>query len=52
MSGVPSFCKMHAYMRRQQGMSWNTIEHKTHLEYQTLVPDLVLESNTWSLVDV
>lgn len=25
-------------------MSWNTIEHKTHLEYQTLVPDLVLES--------
>lgn len=41
---VPGAPKYRAYMRRQQGMSWNTIEHKTHLEYQTLVPDLVLES--------
>ena len=31
-------------MRRQQGTSWNTVEHKAHLEYQSLVSDLVLES--------
>ncbi|OSC36683.1 O-methyltransferase [Mycobacterium decipiens] len=41
---VPGAPKYRAYMRRQQGISWNTIEHKAHLEYQTLVPDLVLES--------
>ena len=28
----------------QQGSLWNTVEHKTHVEYQTLIPDLVLES--------
>ncbi len=32
------------YMREQQGKLWNTVEHKTHVEYQTLIPDLVLES--------
>jgi catechol O-methyltransferase len=31
-------------MREQQGTLWNTAEHKTHVEYQTLIPDLVLES--------
>jgi catechol O-methyltransferase len=31
-------------MQEQQGKGWNTIEHKTHGEYQTLVADLVLES--------
>ncbi len=31
-------------MREQQGKLWNTVEHKTHVEYQTLIPDLVLES--------
>jgi catechol O-methyltransferase len=31
-------------MREHQGKTWNTAEHKTHLEYQTLVADLVLES--------
>ncbi len=41
---VPGAPKYRAYMRRQQGTLWNTIEHKAHLEYQTLVPDLVLES--------
>jgi catechol O-methyltransferase len=39
--GVP---KYRAFMREQQGMKWDTIEHAAHLEYQTLVPDLVLES--------
>ena len=32
-------------MSEQQGKLWNTVEHKTHGEYQTLVPDLVLESD-------
>jgi catechol O-methyltransferase len=41
MPGAP---KYRAYMQEQQGKGWNTIEHKTHGEYQTLVADLVLES--------
>jgi catechol O-methyltransferase len=32
-------------MRQQQGKLWNTVEHKAHLEYQSLVSDLVLESD-------
>jgi catechol O-methyltransferase len=31
-------------MKEQQGKEWQTIEHKTHVEYQTLLKDLVLES--------
>jgi catechol O-methyltransferase len=31
-------------MREQQGTHWDTREHKTHVEYQTLLGDLVLES--------
>jgi catechol O-methyltransferase len=41
---VPGAPKYREYMRRQQGTMWNTIEYKTHLEYQRLVTDLVLES--------
>lgn len=41
---VPGAPEYRDYMRRQQGALWNTTEHKTHLEYQTLVSDLVLES--------
>ena len=41
MPGAP---KYREYMRRQEGTLWRTIEHKTHAEYQTLIPDLVLES--------
>jgi catechol O-methyltransferase len=41
---VPGAPKYRAYMRQQQGKLWKTVEHKAHLEYQTLVPDLVLES--------
>jgi catechol O-methyltransferase len=41
---VPGAPKYRKYMRRQQGTLWNTVEHKTHLEYQKLVGDLVLES--------
>jgi catechol O-methyltransferase len=42
---VPGAPKYRAYMREQQGKLWNTVEHKAHLEYQSLVPDLVLESD-------
>jgi catechol O-methyltransferase len=42
---VPGAPKYREYMRQQQGKLWNTIEHKAHLEYQLLVPDLVLESD-------
>jgi catechol O-methyltransferase len=40
---VPGAPKYRAYMRRNQGGAWNTVEHKTHAEY-TKMPDLVLES--------
>lgn len=41
---VPGAPKYRAYMREHQGTRWRTIEHKTHVEYQSLLPDLVLES--------
>jgi catechol O-methyltransferase len=41
---IPGAPKYRQYMRQQQSKLWNTVEHKTHLEYQTLVADLVLES--------
>ena len=41
---LPGAPKYRAYMREHQGRLWDTIEHKTHAEYQTLLPDLVLES--------
>ncbi|WP_059017013.1 O-methyltransferase [Mycobacterium sp. M26] len=42
--GFPGSPKYRAYMNEQQGRSWKTVEHRTHMEYQKLVPDLVLES--------
>ncbi|GFG64875.1 methyltransferase [Mycobacterium kubicae] len=41
---VPGAPKYREFMRQQQGKAWNTVEHKAHLEYQSLVSDLVLES--------
>lgn len=41
LPGAPQYRE---YMRRQQGTLWNTTEHKAHAEYQTLISDLVLES--------
>jgi catechol O-methyltransferase len=41
---LPGAPKYRQYMRRLQGTHWNTVEHKTHAEDQTLLPDLVLES--------
>ena len=42
--GVPGAPKYRGYLRGKQGAGWDTVEHKTHAEYQTLIPDLVLES--------
>jgi catechol O-methyltransferase len=39
--GAPQY---RAYLRRHEGKSWRTTEHKTHVEYQSLITDLVLES--------
>jgi len=39
--GVPGYRK---YMSEAEGTRWRTTEHKTHAEYQTLIRDLVLES--------
>lgn len=42
--GLPGSPKYRAYMRAQEGRRWHTDEHKTHVEYQRLAPDLMLES--------
>ncbi len=41
---VPGAPQYRAYMREQQGQRFDTVEHKTHVEYQSLLSDLVLES--------
>jgi catechol O-methyltransferase len=41
---VPGSPRYRAFMHEQQGKHWETTEHKTHVEYQTLIRDLVLES--------
>lgn len=39
--GAPAYRK---HMHEREGREWRTVEHETHLEYQTLMKDLVLES--------
>jgi catechol O-methyltransferase len=41
---IPGSPKYREFMRRQQGTLFDTVEHRTHGEYQSLAPDLVLES--------
>jgi catechol O-methyltransferase len=41
---IPGSPKYREFMNQQQGKLFDTVEHKTHGEYQTLMPDLVLES--------
>jgi catechol O-methyltransferase len=41
---IPGAPKYRAYMRQHEGTTWRTVEHKAHVEYQTLMPDLMLES--------
>jgi catechol O-methyltransferase len=40
----PGAPRYRAYMQAQNGRLWQTTEHRTHLEYQSLLADLVLES--------
>ncbi|MBV8861893.1 MAG: O-methyltransferase [Mycobacterium sp.] len=40
----PGAPKYREYMRQQQGKLWSTTEHKTYAEYQSILRDLVLES--------
>jgi catechol O-methyltransferase len=39
--GAPEY---RAYLAAHQGNTWDTTEHETHVEYQSLIKDLVLES--------
>lgn len=39
--GAPEYL---AYMRKRDGTDWRTTEHQAHAEYQSIIPDLVLES--------
>jgi catechol O-methyltransferase len=41
MPGAPAY---RAYMRDHEGSAWRTTENRTHVEYQSLIRDLVLES--------
>jgi catechol O-methyltransferase len=40
----PGAPRYREYMREHDGRDWRTTEHRTHVEYQTLITDLVLES--------
>jgi catechol O-methyltransferase len=40
----PGAPKYRTYLRAAEGQTWRTSEHDTHLEYQSLFKDLVLES--------
>jgi catechol O-methyltransferase len=39
--GAPDYL---AYMRENEGRTWRTVEHETHVEYQSVLKDLVLVS--------
>jgi catechol O-methyltransferase len=41
---LPGAPKFRQYLREQEGIAWRTIEHATHLEYQTLFKDVMSES--------
>jgi catechol O-methyltransferase len=42
--GFPGAPDYKAYMDGEEGKLWHTKAHKTHVEYQKVIPDLVLES--------
>lgn len=41
---VPGAPAYRAHLRAQEGRVWRTVEHHTHVEYQSMFKDLVLES--------
>jgi catechol O-methyltransferase len=42
---VPGAPEYRRYMRQHEGTLWRTTEHRAHVEYQSLLPDMVLESD-------
>ena len=42
---VPGAPEYHAYMKEQEGKRWRTRKHKSFVEHESVVPDLVLESD-------
>jgi catechol O-methyltransferase len=42
---VPGAPAYRAHMRENDGTLWRTTEHRTHAEYQSVIKDLVLESD-------
>ena len=40
----PGAPKYRAFMQEHEGTAWRTREHETHVEYQSMIKDLVLES--------
>jgi catechol O-methyltransferase len=42
---VPGAPAYRAYMRDNDGTLWHTTEHRTHVEYQSVIKDLMLESD-------
>jgi catechol O-methyltransferase len=40
--GAPEY---RAYMQASEGTLWRTVEHDTHVEYQSVIKDLVLVSD-------
>jgi catechol O-methyltransferase len=40
--GAPEY---RAYLQERQDQSWQTVEHEVHLEYQSLLKDMMLESD-------
>jgi catechol O-methyltransferase len=42
LPGAPEY---RAHMRAAEGKQWRSVEHATHAEYQTLLRDIVLESD-------
>jgi catechol O-methyltransferase len=42
--GFPGAPDCRALMKDAEGTTWRTTEHDTHVEYQSLIKDLVLES--------
>lgn len=42
--GYPGAPEFRAYLREQEGQTFRTVEHDTHLEYQSVVKDIVTES--------
>ena len=42
---VPGAPAYRAHMRDNGGTLWHTTEHRTHAEYQSVIKDVVLESD-------